>query len=108
MPRSKRGKKKLEYSYEVIEALFVYLDENSSDELRSLAKILNDLYLATGCNDFHEEMINLCNRHDLCTHCLEGNVKDVCIGGISVEYFGKPAELPEYKRVCDNCGVEQL
>lgn len=100
---NKRGIK-LEYSYEIIEALFEYYNDKDRDDRQTLAKILRELYLSTGCYDFEKEVNSLCDKYNLCPVCLEGEVIDSCIGSQSLEYFGSPVEMSEYERVCVECG----
>ena len=95
----------MEYSYEIIEALFEYYNEYNRDELQSLAKILKELSLSTGCDAFENELNDLCKRHDLCPVCLEGELIDIRVGSQRLEYFGSPVEMNEYEKVCIECGM---
>lgn len=56
----------MEYSYEIIEALFdKYGDSTDRDNLYMLANILSELYRLTDCNEFKTEFDNLCEVYDL-------------------------------------------
>lgn len=56
----------MEYSYEIIEALFdKYGDSTDKDNLYMLAKILSELYMFTECDEYRTEFINLCELYNL-------------------------------------------
>lgn len=95
----------MEYSYEIIEALFEYYNERDKEERQSLARILKELYLSTNCYDFESEVDRLCERYNICPICFEGDVIDSHTGSQSLEYFGSIAEMNEYEKVCVECGA---